>query len=147
MSSDYPAPVGPFRLVALPMAYTDLHLELTAATPSEHPALCLTCGAVLDGDGKGRCTAHAAACGLGRGMFFLLQECTLVLFHHRRACYLPSPFVDAHGERHGQYRGRPLYLDQRRLEVLRSLAAQHEIPLKVVYERSNSRQVIITGYY
>ena len=29
---------------------------------------------------------HAAKCNLGCGMFFLLQECTLVLMHRRRAC-------------------------------------------------------------
>ncbi len=147
MGGDYPAPVGRFRLVGLPSAYTDLHSELTAATGSEHPALCLLCGAVLDGDGKGRCTAHATKCNLGCGMFFLLQECTLVLMHRRRACYLPSPYVDDHGERHGQFRGRPLYLDRRRLDLLRALAANHEIPLKVVHNRSTSRQVIISGYY
>ena len=91
------------------------------------PALCLLCGQVENADGKGACTAHAARCGLGTGAFFLLQECLVVLMHGPRACYLASPYVDDHGERHGQFRGRPLYLDQTRLQLLRDLTAHHEV--------------------
>jgi hypothetical protein len=47
--------------------------------------------------------------------------------HGPRASYLPSPYVDDHGERHGQYRGRPLYINASRLELLRSLAANHKV--------------------
>ena len=43
----------------LPRAYTELHSYLTSLTESEHPAVCLVCGEVLDADGKGQCTKHA----------------------------------------------------------------------------------------
>jgi hypothetical protein len=82
---------------------------------------------VLDANGKGKCTAHAATCGHGNGVFFLLQECIVVLMHGTRAAYLPAPYVDRHGEKHGQFRGRPLHLDQQRLNLLRNLVAMHEV--------------------
>ena len=134
-------------LVRLPRAYTELHSELTAQTPSEHPAVCLACGLVLCGDGKGECTRHAAHCGGGCGVYFLLQECTVLLVHGPRACYFASPYVDAYGERHGQFRGRPLHLDEQRIEVVRKLWATHGVEQQVVQSRSNSRQVIINSYY
>ena len=138
---------GTIELVQLPRAYTELHSYLTSLTESEHPAVCLVCGEVLDADGKGQCTKHAKTCGLGVGTFFLLQECSVLLIHGSRACYFASPYVDAHGERHGQFRGRPLFIDPSRLAVLRNLAAGHEVPSKVVHSRSTSRQVIINSYY
>jgi hypothetical protein len=45
------------------------------------PALCLLCGEVVDADGKGQCTRHAmSSCGLGIGLFFLLQVSCLALW-------------------------------------------------------------------
>jgi hypothetical protein len=130
-----------FELAVLPPSYTDLHCDLVqqlsdtlsssgqaASDKGEvRPALCLLCGAVLDANGRGQCTAHAAACGHGSGVFFLLQECVVVLLHGTRAAYLPAPYVDRHGEKHGQFRGRPLHLDPHRLHLLRSLVALHEV--------------------
>lgn len=80
MGSDYPWGKA-VSLTPLPDAYTELHLDLmTKMTNSEvptekelRPALCLLCGEVMDADGKGRCTEHVKACGLGTGIFFLLQ--------------------------------------------------------------------------
>ena len=70
-----------------------------------------------------------------------------LLVHGPRACYFASPYVDAYGERHGQFRGRPLYLDEQRIEVVRRLWATHGVEQQVVQSRSNSRQVIINSYY
>ena len=106
--------------------------------------VCLACGLVLCGDGKGECTRHAAHCG--GGAYFLLQECTVLLVHGPRACY-SSPPRRRDGERHGQFRGRPLYLDEQRIEVVRKLWATHGVEQQVVQSRSNSRQVIINSYY
>jgi hypothetical protein len=152
MGSDYPWNV-PFTLAPLPLDYTELHLDLmnrmgaAVAEKELKPALCLLCGEVLDADGKGLCTAHAKQCGLGVGMFFLLQDCSVVLMHGPRASYLPSPYVDDHGERHGHFRGRPLYLNQARVKVLRSIVANHKIPSSVVFSRTTTTKVIIAGYY
>lgn len=131
------------ELIALPKAYTELHAELTAQIVSEHPAVCLVCGHVLCAGGKGICTRHAASCGDGTGVFFLLQECSLLFIHGPRACYFASPYVDAYGERHGQFRGRPLFLDPARFEVVRRLWATHSIADQVVQSRSNSRYAAI----
>jgi hypothetical protein len=35
----------------------------------------------------------------------------MLFLYHRRATYMPAPFVDDHGEKHKHFRGKPLYLD------------------------------------
>jgi len=97
--------------------------------------------------GQGRCTRHARECGLGTGVIFLLQECSVLLVHGDRASYFPSPYVDAYGERHKQFRGRPLFLDARRLEALRRVWARQRVPYEVVHSRSTSKHVIHHAYY
>ncbi|CAN0530175.1 unnamed protein product, partial [Ectocarpus sp. 8 AP-2014] len=104
-----------------------------------HPAVCLVCGEVLDASGRGECTRHAAECGCGTGLFFLLQECAVLLMHGRRAAYFPSPYVDAYGERQRHsFRGRPLYLDQRRYDVVRGLWVKHLVAHEVRYHSTCS---------
>jgi hypothetical protein len=71
----------------------------------------------------------------------------VLLMHGTRGCYLPPPYADLHGEKHGPFRGRPLYLDPSRLELLRSLAAAHQIPARVVHARATSPKIIIANYY
>ncbi|CAN0458875.1 unnamed protein product, partial [Hapterophycus canaliculatus] len=128
------------ELVQLPHAYTELHAQVSSSTSSNntgggsgdgsgviggagvgrvsHPAVCLVCGEVLDASGRGQCTKHVKECGCGVGLFFLLQECAVLLIHGRKASYFPSPYADAYGERQRHsFRGRPLFLDQRRYEV------------------------------
>jgi hypothetical protein len=81
----YPG-AGRVELVALPRAYTDLHADLSerlscsvaslaAGGSADEPqaCVCLLCGACLNSHGKGRATAHAAQCGHGVGLFFLLH--------------------------------------------------------------------------
>eukprot|EP00752_Nemacystus_decipiens_P017203 g15412.t1 len=162
---DFPSPLK-IGLVRLPHAYTELHAQVStfnngglnsgggggaavAATDRVgHPAVCLVCGEVLDASGRGACTKHARDCGSGVGLLFLLQECAVLLIHGRRAAYFPSPYVDAYGERQRHtFRGRPLFLDQRRYDVVRGLWAKHIVAHEVVQNRSTSRQVIITNHY
>lgn len=78
----------------MPHAYTELHAQVSSSSSSSlsnndnndnssssnsggsgagHPAVCLVCGEVLDASGRGECTRHAAECGCGIGLFFLLQ--------------------------------------------------------------------------
>ena len=135
------------RIHMLPTSYTDLYAELGVLCPdSEQTALCLICGEVLNANGKGECTKHAAKCGAGACMFFLLQECQGLIMHSNKAVYVQSPYVDSHGET-PQYRGRPLNLDLDRYEIFRELWTGHGIRQKVVQERGSARQVIIADFY
>jgi len=135
------------RITCLPKSYTDLYAQLSALCPdNDQIALCLICGSVLDAGGKGECTKHALKCGAGGGVFFLVQECVGLIMHGTKAAYVPSIFVDSHGET-PQYRGRPLNLDPRRWSLLQDMWCSHSVREKVISERSTTRQVIIPNYY
>ena len=54
--------------------------------------------------------------------------------HGVKAAYVPSPYVDSHGET-PQYRGRPLNLDLSRYELLRELWVGHLVRERVITER------------
>mmetsp|Transcript_14235 Transcript_14235/g.21295 ORF Transcript_14235/g.21295 Transcript_14235/m.21295 type:complete len:1890 (-) Transcript_14235:130-5799(-) len=142
----YPRATAP-HFVALPEAYTKLHGQLTSLCSYDYPAICLTCGKVLDAAGKGQCSAHVKFCGEEVGIFFLLQDCNLLLLFGMRGCYYSAPYVDSHGEKHRHYRGKPLFLDMKRFNMLTKLWATHGIPREVVQKRSTSTRVIINGHY
>jgi Proteolysis_6 C-terminal len=134
-------------VVAMPTSYTDLYATLCSLMPDcEQTAVCLVCGEVLNACGKGECTNHTNRCGAGAGMFFLLQECTGLIMHQKKAAYIHSPYVDSHGET-PQYRGRPLNLDLERYEHLREIWYTHSVRQKVIAERGSSRQVIQIDFY
>ena len=140
---DFPRP----RLFKLPTSYTDLYAELASLCPDcEQIALCLTCGEVLNANGKGECTRHSFKCGAGASIFFLLQECQGLIMHGGKAAYVQSPYVDSHGET-PQFRGRPLNLDLDRYDLFRELWSGHAVRQKVVKERGSLRQVIIADFY
>ena len=70
------------RLLELPEDYSKLHSHVTSLCSYDAPCLCLVCGAVLDGGGKGQCTAHTSHCGGEVGIFFQLQVigiCIIIL--------------------------------------------------------------------
>jgi len=157
---------GPLRLLSLPSSYTQFHsLVLSIAhsqpyqppalartqgrslTHMEYPGVCLVCGQVLDGCGGGVLTAHTNRCHAGMCVFFLLQDCQILLMHHERACYLPGPYLDEYGEKHRLSRQKPLKLDEKRYEALRQLFSLHQLPTRVVESRSTSQRVIILGHY
>ena len=134
---------------ALPAEYTDLHASLSKITGavSDHPALCLVCGAISCGAGGGQCTQHAVDKHAGNSIFFLLHECTVLLVHGQRASYFASPYIDSFGERHGQSRGRPLHLAAERIEAVRKLWAAKKLAKEVARARSSDRHVIQMGFY
>jgi len=135
------------HIQALPISYTDLYAELTSLLPdSEVTAVCLVCGEVIDGKGKGRCTKHAFECGGGCGIFFLLQECVGLILHKEKAAYVHSPYVDSHGET-PQYRGRPLNLDLSRYNILHKLWSGHLLRQEVISERSKARHILPNNFY
>jgi hypothetical protein len=137
------------RLPPLPRSYTMLHGRISELCDGEidFPALCLTCGLVLDAGGHGNCSTHSTLCTGDSGAFFLLQDCAVLLLHDKRACYFPSPYMDRHGERHKNFRGRPLFMDATRISLLNALVSSHGVPAEVVSRRSSTNRVIIVGYY
>lgn len=132
----------------LPTSYTDLYAALGKISPeSELTAVCFVCGQVLDASGKGECTRHTYQCGGGCGIFFLLQDCICLALHKDKAAYLPSPYVDSHGET-PQYRGRPLNIDSIRYDFLHELWSGHTLREHVIAERQKStRNLLINSNF
>uniref|UniRef100_A0AAX7VGP7 E3 ubiquitin-protein ligase n=1 Tax=Astatotilapia calliptera TaxID=8154 RepID=A0AAX7VGP7_ASTCA len=104
----------------------------------KHPTLCLFCGAMLcsqsscclsqlEGEDVGACTAHAATCGAGVGMFLRIRECEIVLMASRtRGSTYPAPYLDDYGETDPHLgRGNPLHLCPERYRKLNQLWQQH----------------------
>lgn len=156
----FPQP-EPLDLIRLPTSYARLHSTLMTAArtllpqaqappgeeaPDTPPAQCLMCGAVLRA-GDGDCTNHVKLCSAGKGAVFLLHDCSILIMSGVRSAYFPSPYVDQHGERNRLVRGKPLFLDPKRMEVLRSMIAEHRIASEVVARRGNSQRVVILGHY
>ncbi|XP_042244355.1 E3 ubiquitin-protein ligase UBR1 [Thunnus thynnus] len=133
------------RLIELPEDYSALlnqasHFQCPKSTDDErkHPTLCLFCGAMLcsqsscclsklDGEDVGACTAHAATCGAGVGMFLRIRECEIVLMASKtRGSTYPAPYLDDYGETDPHLvRGNPLHLCPERYRKLNQLWQQH----------------------
>ncbi|XP_028995354.1 E3 ubiquitin-protein ligase UBR1 [Betta splendens] len=133
------------RLIDLPEDYSALlnqasHFQCPKSADDErkHPTLCLFCGAVLcsqsscclsklDGEDVGACTAHAATCGAGVGMFLRIRECEIVLMAGKtRGSTYPAPYLDEYGETDPHLgRGNPLHLCPERYRKLNQLWQQH----------------------
>ncbi|XP_072545545.1 E3 ubiquitin-protein ligase UBR1 isoform X1 [Salminus brasiliensis] len=133
------------RLINLPEDYSILlnqasHFKCPKSSDDErkHPTLCLFCGTMLcsqspccqvqlDGEEVGACTAHAASCGAGVGMFLRVRECEIVLMASRtRGSTYPAPYLDDYGETDPQLgRGNPLHLCPERYRKLHQLWQQH----------------------
>uniref|UniRef100_A0A8C2ZBI4 E3 ubiquitin-protein ligase n=1 Tax=Cyclopterus lumpus TaxID=8103 RepID=A0A8C2ZBI4_CYCLU len=133
------------RLIDLPEDYSALlnqasHFQCPNSTDDDrkHPTLCLFCGAMLcsqsscclsqlDGEDVGACTAHAATCGAGVGMFLRIRECEIVLMASRtRGSTYPAPYLDDYGETDPHLgRGNPLHICPERYRKLNQLWQQH----------------------
>lgn len=152
------------RLVRLQPLYTDLHSEVLAHSrcPTtdklvENPAICLVCEQVLcagtdccrrQSDGMGACTTHAISCGYGVGLFFLMRSSSVLLVFGPRSSYFGSPYLDMFGEEDiNLRRGRPLYLNSKRMRALLRLYANHQVANEVARNRRTSDQYIRNNYY
>uniref|UniRef100_A0A3B5ANA7 E3 ubiquitin-protein ligase n=1 Tax=Stegastes partitus TaxID=144197 RepID=A0A3B5ANA7_9TELE len=131
------------RLIDLPEDYSALLNQASHFCPKstdderKHPTLCLFCGAMLcsqsscclshlDGEDVGACTAHAATCGAGVGMFLRIRECEIVLMASKtRGSTYPAPYLDDYGETDPHLRGNPLHLCPERYRKLNQLWQQH----------------------
>ncbi|KAG7238534.1 hypothetical protein INR49_030807, partial [Caranx melampygus] len=138
-------PRGRNRLIDLPEDYSALlnqasHFQCPKSTDDErkHPTLCLFCGTMLcsqsscclsqlDGEDVGACTAHAATCGAGVGMFLRIRECEIILMASKtRGSTYPAPYLDDYGETDPHLvRGNPLHLCPERYRKLNQLWQQH----------------------
>ncbi|XP_056151209.1 E3 ubiquitin-protein ligase UBR1 [Lampris incognitus] len=150
------------HLIELPEDYSALlnqasHFQCPKSTDDErkHPTLCLFCGAMLcsqsiccqtqlDGDDVGACTAHAATCGAGVGMFLRIRECQIVLMANKtRGSTYPAPYLDDYGETDPNLgRGNPLHLCPERYRKLHQLWQQHCI----LEEIARSLEVVSVMY-
>uniref|UniRef100_A0A7S0IVX6 E3 ubiquitin-protein ligase n=1 Tax=Calcidiscus leptoporus TaxID=127549 RepID=A0A7S0IVX6_9EUKA len=150
---------GVARLLPLPARFTDLFpvratCRRTGCSPDE-PALCMLCGRLLCAgsacckvNGVGALTQHAAVCGRGTGLFFLLYKCSTVLIRGLHAAYAFSVYVDEHGEEDsGLRRGLPLMVDSKRVAQLEHLWASHGVAREVVLERTVRDRVIRDNYW
>lgn len=142
----FPSSMQP-QLISLPHTYTSFHAMLSSTCSFEFPAVCLICGSIIDAGGKGLCAIHTSSCCPDNGVFFLLQDCEILLCHGSRSSYFPSPYVDAHGERHRYFRGKPLTCDIQRYQLLRKLWATMGVSKEVYNKRSTSSRLIIFGHY
>ncbi|KAM8834217.1 E3 ubiquitin-protein ligase UBR1 isoform 1-T1 [Synchiropus picturatus] len=133
------------HLIDLPEDYSALlnqasHFQCPKSSDDErkHPTLCLFCGTMLcsqssccqsqlDGEDVGACTAHAATCGAGVGMFLRIRECEIVLMASKtRGSTYPAPYLDDYGETDPHLvRGNPLHLCPERYRKLNQLWQQH----------------------
>ncbi|XP_061751133.1 E3 ubiquitin-protein ligase UBR1 isoform X2 [Nerophis ophidion] len=133
------------HLIELPEDYSALlnqasHFQCPKSADDErkHPTLCLFCGAMLcsqsscclsqlDGEDVGACTAHAATCGAGVGMFLRIRECEIVLMASKtRGSTYPAPYLDDYGETDPHLgRGNPLHLCPERYRKLKQMWQQH----------------------
>ncbi|XP_054652195.1 E3 ubiquitin-protein ligase UBR1 isoform X2 [Dunckerocampus dactyliophorus] len=133
------------HLIDLPEDYSALlnqasHFQCPKSADDErkHPTLCLFCGTMLcsqsscclsqlDGEDVGACTAHAATCGAGVGMFLRIRECEIVLMASKtRGSTYPAPYLDDYGETDPHLgRGNPLHLCPERYRKLKQMWQQH----------------------
>ncbi|CAI5710943.1 unnamed protein product [Peronospora effusa] len=152
------------QLVKLAHSYTDLHSEVLGKSKCkqtwktvENPAICLVCEQVLcagteccrrRSDGMGACTHHAITCGAGVGLFFLMRSSSVLLVFGPRSSYFGSPYLDMFGEEDiNVRRGRPLYLNIKRMKALQALYANHQLANEVARNRRTSDQYIRNNYY
>jgi hypothetical protein len=164
---------GGSSLINLPRSFVELYGLINRAKMSGHTAdldeeedggrddtaICLVTGAILRaGSGQrsisrskrspGNCTMHARKIGSGCGIFFLIQKCTVLLMHNKKAAYSASLYVDENGEEDtGLNRGRPLFLKDERYGALEKLWRNHGIPREVAQIRSTSDRVIRDNWY
>uniref|UniRef100_A0A3B5QNI5 E3 ubiquitin-protein ligase n=1 Tax=Xiphophorus maculatus TaxID=8083 RepID=A0A3B5QNI5_XIPMA len=138
--SKEPRRLRSLRLGPTPLTCWFWSLRCPKSTVDErkHPTLCLVCGAMLcsqsscclsqlDGEDVGACTAHAATCGAGVGMFLRIRECEIVLMASKtRGSTYPAPYLDDYGETDPHLgRGNPLHLCPERYRKLNQLWQQH----------------------
>ena len=80
-------PLKPPRLLSLPSSYTTLHAMVTALCSCTNPAICLTCGAIMEiGLVRGVVCEHVIKCSGDSGLVFLVQVCECMGIYKHVMC-------------------------------------------------------------
>lgn len=97
----------------------------------------------------GECTIHARNCGVGAGVFFLVQKCSVLLVRGPFAIIHSPIYLDSHGEvvDAGRGQNRPLFLSQKRYRRLQELYLSHSLATEVVRQRASSDTHIKSNWY
>jgi hypothetical protein len=151
--STYPYPLfrDRPRLFDPTREYTKLHATIFARTEYKFdPAMCLVCRTLLNAGGMRHCSLHSQSCNGADegGVFFLLQECTVLLCSGYRCAYFPTPYVDnIYGESHDSFQGKPLHLDNSIYGMINNMWLEHKISQEIFSIITSSNRLIILGYY
>eukprot|EP00658_Telonema_sp_P-2_P045401 TRINITY_DN3335_c0_g2_i4.p1 TRINITY_DN3335_c0_g2~~TRINITY_DN3335_c0_g2_i4.p1 ORF type:complete len:268 (+),score=56.95 TRINITY_DN3335_c0_g2_i4:690-1493(+) len=146
----------PRHLIQMPKSFADLYSEKLVNSTQEckaRAAVCLVCGTVVapkhSPDPSSGCSHHLNTCSGGVGIFFLIQECRVLLMRRGKAAYYLTLYVDRFGERlkGSSQRGRPLFLDSKQLDQLNQLWLSNQVGTKVVAIRCSADRVIRENYY
>jgi hypothetical protein len=105
----------------------------------------------------GECTLHSRSCGIGCGIFMLVNSGSVLLIRGGRAVYLPATFalyLDSAGDApttslagHLHGHTRQLYLSQARVQRLNELYIGHEVAKEVVRRRTTADRIIRFNWY
>lgn len=96
----------------------------------------------------GECTLHSRSCGAGLGVFFLVQQCQVLLVRGSRGCYAPSLYLDSSGEVNEQRgQNRPLFLSAKRYKKLEELYVNHQVTKDIVRKRASAETVIRMNWF
>lgn len=99
-------------------------------------------------DKEGECTLHSQQCGVGVGVFFLVQSCNVLLLRGALSCYYPSFYLDSTGEiNDNRGQNRPMFLSQKRFKKLEELYAGHQISREIARKRSTADSVVRLNWY
>jgi len=141
---DWRYPLRPLTLISLPKVFQDLVETLEGKAckrchgVSKKQTLCLICGDLLcmsEGCSSypfersvtqfaefETMRVHAHECAAGIGIFLLLKATWVLLIRNNRTAIWGSPYLDEFGEEDMElHRGKPLYLNQERMQVLQRL--------------------------
>jgi hypothetical protein len=126
----------------------------------DEPAVCLVCGKVVMAGNRphatdpsvtnpGECTLHARNCGLGSGLFFVLQKHAVLLIRNEKAAFWGklSIYLDDRGEVGVDGGCRPLFLCESRHRLLREMWLRGEVGREVARIRATSDKVIRDHFY
>ena len=103
-----------------------------------------------EGIEPGECTLHARSCAGGVGIYYLLQQFTVLLVRDSRSCYYPqlSLYLDSSGEvSQSRSQNRPMFLSSKRYKQVENLYLSHSIAKEVVRTRSMEDRYIRQFYY
>ncbi len=98
----------------------------------------------------GECTLHARTCGMGVGVFFLVQKVCLLLIHGNRAIYSSPLYLDSNGEaaaENNRSRNRPLFLSMKRIYKAEEIYFNNLVPFEVSRQLGGSERVIRPNWY